>query len=411
MIKRVVLEDVEVGMYVEKLDRPWIETPFLFHKQKIKDTKMIDKFKKHKIRYVYIDTQKGTDSKRGLSEKEINKELDQEIKEIKPEPSEDPTVILVPFEEEIVKAAEIKTQAKTMIKDLMNDIRVGKNIDSEPVNLMSEQMVDSVIRNVDALSSLSRLKEFDDYTFMHSVNVGVLSITLGRFSGFDRKQLVDIGTGALLHDIGKMRVPQEILHKPDRLTKEEFMKMKDHATFSKEILDNMEAISEEAINIAYQHHERHDGSGYPQNLQGDEISLQGQIGSVVDVYDAITSDRVYHKGVTPYEALRKIFEWSEYHFNRKIVEGFVRCLGIYPVGTLIRLNNDRLAVVKKITHNNILAPEVVVVYDAGSDMKVKPKTIDLAEYNLKRPENPVVIKQIEDPKKWQIDPERYLKEG
>lgn len=408
MLKRVDIEHVEVGMYVERLDRPWIETPFLFHKQKIKDASTIDKFKKHKIRFVYINAEKGIDSKKGISESEINQEIEKEFQKLEPELNEDPTVAVVVYEKEVVKATQIKDQAKGMIKGLMQEARLGKNIDSRPVSDMAEQMVDSVIRNVDALSSLSRLKDFDDYTFMHCVNVAVLSITLGRYAGFSRSEMVDLGSGALLHDIGKMRVPQEILNKPERLTKEEFEAMKLHVTFSKEILDHTENITPTAINIAYQHHERYDGSGYPEKLTGDQITISGQIGSIVDVYDAITSDRVYHKGMRPYEALRKIFEWAEFHFNKELVESFVRCLGIYPVGTLIRLNTDQLAVVKQIVHSNILLPVIVVVYDTIRDGYLQPRVIEMGKYNEEHPNHPLTIKKVEDAKKWMINPERFL---
>lgn len=186
------------------------------------------------------------------------------------------------------------------------------------------------------------------------------------------------GVGALLHDVGKMVVPQEILTKNDRLTEEEFAQMKDHVVQSRIIMLQTPGITEESVAVAAQHHERYDGSGYPDKLKGEAISELGRMAAIVDVYDAITSDRCYHKGLSTSEALRKIFEWGKYHFDPKMVELFIKVVGIYPVGTVVRLESGLVGVVKEPGMTNLLMPVVTLFYDKKKECYLQPRDIDLA---------------------------------
>jgi len=209
-----------------------------------------------------------------------------------------------------------------------------------------------------------------------------------------------------VHDVGKMQTPDHILNKPGRLTDEEFTVMRHHVVASREILEITPNISQTALQVAAQHHERFDGSGYPHRLKGSEISPIGQMAAIIDVYDAITSDRVYHKGMPPTEALRKLFEWSRFHFNPELVHTFARVVGIYPVGALVRLESGRLAVVVEHRASDVLHPLVRVIFDGRRNHYLKPEDVDLS-----RPMGHGGADRIvghESPEKWQIDPMRFL---
>lgn len=191
------------------------------------------------------------------------------------------------------------------------------------------KMTSSILRNGGALLSLCRIKDKDNYTFQHSVSVGALMVSFCNAMGMSKEVIHHAGIGGMLHDIGKMKIPDRILNKPGKLTEQEFAVMKCHVVESKQILLQTTGISETAVLVAAQHHERHDGSGYPAGLKGEEISQLGQMAAIVDVYDALTSDRCYHKGMAPTDALRKIYEWSKFHFNPQLVQAFMRSIGIY----------------------------------------------------------------------------------
>jgi putative nucleotidyltransferase with HDIG domain len=266
-----------------------------------------------------------------------------------------------------------------------------------------EKMVDSIFRQQDALIPLARLKTHDEYTFQHSVSVCALMVAFARGLKLSRDIIKEIAIGALLHDVGKAKVPDSILNKPAKLTDAEFTKMKSHVVQSIIILQNTPGISQIALDVAGQHHERFDGTGYPNKLKGDEISLYGQMGAIVDVYDAITSERVYHKGMPPTEALKKLLEWSKFHFNPEMVQTFIRTLGIYPSGSLVRLNSNRLGIVLEQHAEKMLQPRIKVFYHAEKHYYLPPEEIDLA-----RPGCQDKIVSHESFEKWGIDPAKWL---
>ena len=201
-------------------------------------------------------------------------------------------------------------------------------------------------------------------------------------TGFDRESIYSAAIGGLLHDIGKAKIDDKILKKPGRLTSQEFEIMKTHVEEGRKILDKIENIPEIAKHIAYEHHERYDGSGYPAGLKGDKISKIGRMVAICDVYDALSSVRVYHNALIPHEALRKIFEWSDFQFDKVLVEKFVHMMGIYPVGTLVMLESGFVSVVLQQNGDSLLKPVIRTFYDAFAKRFVKPVELDSPSFLL-----------------------------
>ncbi len=344
-IKKIPVDSLRPGMYIQDVNCSWLDHPFVTNHFAVKDEKRIQEIRALGIHDVYIDTTKGLDLADAQTEAEVRREIDHRMAEIAGESHQEaPKVELVA---EIQRARKLHGEANRVVKGMLTDIRLGKQIEMELVEPLVEKMVDSIFRNQDALLPLARLKEHDSYTFQHSVSVCALLVSFARGLGLERGLIKEIAIGGLLHDVGKAKVPDEILNKPAKLTEAEFAKMKSHVVQSIVILQNTPGISQIALDVAGQHHERFDGTGYPNKLKGEEISLYGRMGAIVDVYDAITSDRVYHKGMAPTAALGRLLEWSKYHFDPGLVRTYVKCVGIYPTGSLVRLESGRLAIVRE----------------------------------------------------------------
>lgn len=288
----------------------------------------------------------------------------------------------------------------------MHDARLGKAIELDRVEPVVQEITESILRNPGALTGLLRIKSKDDYTFLHSVGVCTLLVAFCRSGGMDAETTRQAGLGGLLHDVGKALVPDEILNKPGRLTDEEFDAIKLHPVNGHKILKSIPSIGAIPLDITLHHHEIMDGNGYPDKLAGNEISKLAQMAAIVDVYDAITADRCYHKGVSAAEALRKIYEWSKFNFDPQTVQAFMRCAGIYPVGTLVLLESGRLGVVTEPHESNLLAPKVNVFFSVKSNIYIKPQTIDLSKpFGMGGADK---IVSHEKPEKWQVDPMKFF---
>ncbi|ATP27228.1 phosphodiesterase [Chromobacterium violaceum] len=404
MIKCIDVNDLKVGMYIHDLNCDWMSHPFLVNRFKVKDESEIRKITDAGIHEVYIDTRKGMDLPSARSEGEVRKQLESELREIA---SRERTVTRhVEAAEEFGRAQTIHHEANQIIRDILQDVRLGKQVELEQVEPQVEKLTGSILRNGGALLSLCRIKDKDNYTFQHSVSVGALMVSFCNALGMSKEVIHHAGIGGMLHDIGKMKVPDSILNKPGKLTEQEFMVMKCHVVESQKILHATRGISETAVLVAGQHHERHDGSGYPAGLKGEEISQLGQMAAIVDVYDALTSNRCYHKGMPPTDALRKIYEWSKFHFNPELVQAFMRVIGIYPVGTLVRLESGRLGVVVEQNEDNLVSPKVKVFFSTKSNTHIPPEIVDLSR-RMGFGGGDRIVKH-ESPEKWKIDPLRFL---
>ena len=279
---------------------------------------------------------------------------------------------------ELPRARRLLDQANLIVSDLLRDARLGKPLEFEPLHALMPQLADSVLRNATALMVLSKMRSRDDYTFCHSVASGVLLMAFefirkGRYGGLE-----EFGLGGMIHDIGKMCVDEAILNKPGKLTPEEFELMKRHVNHSADLLAGYPDLPVVAVDIALQHHERFDGTGYPYGLAGAAISEAGRAAAIIDVYDALTSERCYHKGITPPAALRKIYEWGQHHFDPEMVRAFIKCIGIYPVGTLVSLESGKLGVVIDQNDDDLTKPVVRAFFSSRRQCYIPPEIIDLS---------------------------------
>lgn len=398
-IKKISVGQLRPGMYIHDINCSWLDHPFVGNSFAVQDEGRVREIAALGIREVYIDTRRGADVVDAVTEVEVQQAIDAQLADIAREQPEE--ILPVPLGAEVRRARELHGEANRIIRGLSQDIRLGKQIELEKVEPLVENMVDSIFRNQDALLPLARLKDHDNYTFQHSVSVCALLVSFGRSLGFSRDIIKELGIGGLLHDVGKARVPDNILNKPAKLTEAEFTKMKSHVVQSIIILQNTPGISQIALDVAGQHHERYDGSGYPNKLKAEEISLYGRMGAIVDVYDAISSDRVYHKGMPPTAALGRLLEWSRHHFDPELVKAYVKAVGIYPTGSLVRLDSGRLGVVLEQNADNMLKPKVQVIFHAEFKRYLQPEIEDLSW-------NRDSISGAEDFATWGIDPKRWL---
>jgi putative nucleotidyltransferase with HDIG domain len=280
---------------------------------------------------------------------------------------------------------------------LFQEARLGKAINTEGARAMVEEISQSVLRNPAALISLARIKTVDEYTYLHSVAVCALMIALARQLGLDEDDTREAGVAGLLHDLGKAKIPLDILNKPGRLTEAEFTIIKTHPAEGHQMLVEGYGAGDIALDVCMHHHEKMDGTGYPHGLPADKISLFARMGAVCDVYDAITSNRPYKQGWNPAESLHKMAQWAEGHFDPAVFKAFVKSVGIYPVGSFVRLQSGRLGVVIEQSEASLLTPKVRVFFSSKSKAYIKPEVIDLSK--------PVANDKIiarEEPADWGI---------
>lgn len=409
MIKKVSVEELKPGMVVSGYVCDWVKDIDRWGSKLLKMDADIQRIVDNGIKEVYIDTARGLDAEDAPTLEQIDKDLEREMLDMGEREVEEPAVTKpATFQSELAAAAKLKKQARTVVNNVLGDVRLGKQVvDVGALNNVMGDMADSLFRNQNAILSLWLIKQKDEYTFMHSVNVGVFLMSFCHTLGMDQQVVIDAGTGGMLHDVGKMKVPHEIINKAGKLTDQEFALMKSHPDFGEEILSSAKGISDMTIRVANEHHERFDGTGYTKQLKGDEISRYGQMAAIVDVYDAITTDRSYHKGMESHAALKKMLEWSKHHFNPILFQSFIQCIGIYPIGTLVRLKNGLIGVVLENNNTSLLLPIIRVIIDASRfpNVPIEPKVLNLLDY-ADRPR--YKIARIESADKWGVDPRKHM---
>lgn len=341
--QRISCGQLKLGMRVVELDRPWIESPFTVHGFRITTDEEIRRLQTS-CNYVYIAAPRTTTSPTAPS-------ADQRIDYRNTQT----------FKQALPQARSTYRQAKSVINGFFDNLRLGRDFDTAVAKKTVKQCVDSVIANQEAMLWLGLLKNVDEYTARHSLSVGLLSIVLGRAEGLGRAELEDVGLCGLLHDMGKSKIPLEILNKEGAFTTEEFDIMKTHTTEGFHLLSEKLDVGQEPALVAYSHHERLNGRGYPRCLNSEQISYYTRIVAIADAYDAITSERVYSAAKTSLEGLRILIGARRSHFDSQLVDRFVECIGILPAGSVAELNTGEIAIVLPMEKQQRDKPKVLVV--------------------------------------------------
>lgn len=388
---KVAVADLKQGMFVSELDRPWTETSFLLQGVLINNTEDIARFQES-CQYVFVDAAKSNEDIRPhlqtLATKTVITSVGGNEAELADQEQRS-------FQQELKVARKLHLRTREFIDKALEDSRLGQSVDTEIARELVSEIAASITRSPNAMIWLTHMKERDEYTSTHCMNVCIMSLSFGRCLGLKKSDLEILGLGALLHDIGKMRIPLEILNKPGKLTAEEFEIMKTHPVEGHTILVQQDdSFPLEALDIVKHHHERRNGKGYPAGLEGDLINNLTRIVAIVDVYDAITSDRVYHDAITPYDALKNMYDWINEEFDKDIIENFIKCLGIYPIGSVVELNLGHVGIVVSASEKSKLRPIVLLVQNSKGEIFPTPKLINLAHPKWRSGENKLEIKRI-----------------
>ena len=424
-MKKVAVQDLRVGMYVAELDRPWRETPFLFQGFEIESDEQLAQLRSLCQHVFVVDPGTVAAKKparnnpaspaivlstetpdRGAPRIHIGVPNLDVLKKFSPghhyvSRYQDQ----VDLEQEMQVARELIARTRELVFRLMEDARLGHSLDVAGAKKLVADTIDSILRNPDALACLIQMKKRDEYTALHSLRVSVLALTFGRHLDFSREHLELLGLGALMHDVGKMKVPTEILNKPGRLTPEEYEIVKLHVPYGVEILEAMPQIPRASIAVARSHHERYAGHGYIGGLRGDNIGLFGSIGAIVDCYDALTSDRIYHTGMPAYDALSLMYAGRRQDFHPELVEQFIQCMGIFPIGSVVELSTGSIGVVVSVNRKRRLRPRVALVLTPDQQPIQPARIIDLTDAT---PGGEIEIRHVLPQGSFGINPIDYL---
>jgi HD-GYP domain-containing protein (c-di-GMP phosphodiesterase class II) len=419
MLKLIPVSKASVGMYIQELKGNWLSNPFWKNSFKIESLADLKKLQTSEIKMVVIDTTKGLDVVESQPE-EVAQQDQEELafveiplvvesqqaasdhaddRHLNPASSmsDHKAPLPVSASEERASAQRAIAASKQAVASMFNDVRMGKAINTEAALPIVEELTASVSRNQGALISLVRLKTQDDYTYMHSVAVCALMVALAKQLNLSKAETRQAGLAGLMHDIGKAAIPQDVLNKPGALTDEEFALVKLHPQRGHDLLLQAQVQDSATLDVCLHHHEKVDGSGYPDRLTTDQISLFAKMGAVCDVYDAITSNRPYKAGWEPGISLQRMAQWKN-HFDDAVFKAFVKSVGIYPIGTVVKLKSGRLGVVVDQTSKSLLKPMVKAFFSIQNKAYLTPELVDLSEDNVKDE-----ILGQEDPLFWGIE--------
>lgn len=398
MLKRISVADARLGMFVQELCGSWMEHPFWRTRFVLTDPRDLERLRQSSVRELWIDASQGLDVGDAVAPVTTRAQAERVVADtLTPVAVTPPPAVAVGLQEELSAARRIVADARPQIMSMFNEARLGKAVDVGRARDLVERIRGSIQRSPAAMLSVARLKRADEYTFMHSVAVSGLMIALARQLGLSETEVAEAGAAGLLHDLGKAKVPDAILNKPGALTDGEFATMRQHPEIGYRMLADDQQAGESVLDVVLHHHEKMDGSGYPKRLSSDQISRLARMGAICDVYDAITSNRPYKAGWDPAEAVRKMAEWSGGHFDPTLFQAFVKTVGIYPVGSLVRMESGRLGVVVEQSGSSLLTPRVKVFFSLRKQLRIAPQVVDLAAAGA---QDRIVGR--EDPAQWRF---------
>ena len=400
-LTKINVQDLRVGMYVAKLDKPWLESNFLYQGFELKNQADINAVVEQ-CKFVFIDAKKQ------------NKTLTFESKDTPYSKgwldSKIPPDKLSSFEKEIEHAGYVYQETSNLVRSFMEDVCLGKTITVEIAKKAVAQCVDSILQAPDALLWMTQLKNRDLYTSQHSMNVCILAIALGRQLNLSIKELNNVGLCGMMHDMGKMSVPLEVLNKPGKLEPDELKIMQSHPELGWKLLMSSSDMYVGAIDVAHSHHERLDGTGYPRKLTAQMITPYTRIVAIVDMYDAITSDRVYQKGRTHLDAINIMTSMCGTHLDSGLTYKFIECLGIYPPGCIVEMSNGEIAIVVEANQKKRLKPKIILLLDEDKNPRTE-RIVDLSKMDLDASGQDYRITKIVKADDYGIDLNKYYHSG
>ncbi len=396
---RIPVGQLALGMYVCELDRPWQETPFLFQGFRIRHAQEIVLLAEV-CQFVWVDAKRSVGLQQQVSENLLAVAAEQP----------QPLIAKIDFAEEMQAAEPAFHAAREHSLRLLEAVRLGNELDVRQVKVVVKECVESMLRNPGAMLWLARIKNSDEYTAEHCLRVAIFSIALGRELGLRQAELEHLGMCGMLHDVGKIKVPSAILNKPGALTPEELLIMQGHVIEGRKLLMSNQQVTPAAVDVAFSHHERLDGRGYPRGLDAARIPFFAKIVAVVDAYDAINSDRPYSKGKSSLEALRILFEARGTHFDEDMVKLFVRRVGIYPPGEIVEMSNGEVGIIIGCSPLSKLKPKLLLVLDEHKQPRAE-RVINLQEAVTDARGRPYRVKEVYPSGAFGIDIEAYRRKG
>jgi putative nucleotidyltransferase with HDIG domain len=405
MLHRIRPDQLEIGMFVHSIDGSWLRHAFWRTRFMIADVQQLKRLATSDVEWVTIDDLRGEPLSATKPPEVASEPLRATAEPVRPEGSpslrspvarilanrEVDKARLSPRERavELRRASGVVKRSKAAVMAMFEDARLGNAVKSRKLMPIVDQIASSMDRDPSAILNIAKLKTKDEYTYLHSVAVCALMINLARKLSLNEALIHDIGMAGLLHDVGKMGIPQAILMKPGRLDDSEFETMRSHPEIGHRILSSSKGISDLALDVCLRHHEKMDGTGYPGGMTGDTLSLFSRMSAICDVYDAVTSQRPYNQPWSGTQALAKMQTWNG-HFDKLILNAFVDSLGIYPLGTLVRLSSGALGVVVSESPKDLTCPVVRILKSSGARTHEAGPDVDLGHARLS-------VIAIEDP--------------
>lgn len=404
--RKVLVGDLDLGMYVAELDRPWVGTPFLFQGFRIESRQEIEQLR-GLCQFVFVDETKanGHDAPdrtiaRSMS---VNSGNQADRPAVAEWAKRGPTIVQGKVRQELKQSFKLRDNAHAYVNKVFQDVRMGTSINTSEARAVVASLVEVVAESADSLVWLTQLKNVHEYTLQHSVNVCILSLAFAHHLGYPKDRMQMIGLGALLHDIGKIRTPIDILDKPGRLTEHEFEVIRRHPLDGWKMLRDKPDVPEASLEIVKYHHERLSGRGYPEGLKADQLSTHVLLVAICDMYDAMTSDRIYQRGITSTESLTAMFQLAPNEFGKELMQEFIRCLGIYPVGSLVELSDRSLGIVMVNDPSNRLRPVVLMVRDPDGDVILPRRYAALSAEGDAKGSKARRVQRVVDPREYGLN--------